>query len=379
MFEKEIEFIRQLYSKSEFVPLHEPRFSKNDINTVSECIKSSYVSSIGEYVELLENKISKIACSDYAVATSSGTSALHIALLVAGVVRNDEVITQPLSFVATSNAIKYCGANPVFVDVDIDTMGLAPNSLRKFLETSTYMLNGFCINKLTQKIIRACIPVHTFGNPCRIDEIVKVCREFNIVVIEDAAESLGSTYKNKSTGGIADIGIYSFNGNKIVTGGSGGCIVTNNEEYAIRAKHLSTTARIQNGASFFHDQIGYNYRLPNINASLLCSQLENLDLFIENKRKIHHEYSKLFSCSEIKLLNEITFAKSNYWLNTIILKDQNCRDSFIEEMNKNKIMTRPTWTLLNQLPMFESCQTHSEENAKFISLRAVNIPSSVNL
>src|SRR6056300_133934 len=285
MFNEFINFVRDIYGTKKFVPLHEPRFVGNEKKYLNKCIDSTFVSSVGKFVEEFEEKIAKYTGAKYAVATSNGTSALHISLILAGVEQDDEVITQPLNFVASCNAISYCRAKPIFIDVDIDTMGLSPFALKSFLENSTVIKNNKCINKKTNKIIKACVPMHSYGHPCRIDEIKKILKKNYIFLIEDAAESLGSFYKKKHTGTFGKLGIISFNGNKIITAGGGGCILTNDKILAKKAKHLTTTAKVPHKWDFKHDIVGYNYRMPNLNAALLVAQLENLNKFIIDKRK----------------------------------------------------------------------------------------------
>jgi len=289
-------------------------------------------------------------------------------LLLANVEKNDEVITQPLTFVATCNAINYCGAKPVFVDVDQDTMGLSPFELQNFLEANTTINNGQCINNSTGKVIKACVPMHTYGNPCRIDEIKDICDQYNIFLIEDAAESLGSLYKNKH-----------FNGNKIITAGGGGCIITDNEELAKKAKYLTTTAKIPHKWEFSHDQIGYNYRMPNLNAALIVAQLEQLDTFLKNKRVVSEKYKEYFEDSEIEFVSELKESKSNYWLNSLVFQDVQQRNLFLSETNSNGVMTRPIWTLMNKLSMFKDSQKCDLTNAEWLESRVVNIPSSVTV
>jgi perosamine synthetase len=379
MFENVIDFIQETYKTKELIPLHEPRFIGNEKKYLNRCIDSTFVSSIGEFVDKFENKIAEYTGAKYAIATSNGTSALHMSLLLVGVGVDDEVITQPLAFVATCNAVSYCGAKPVFVDVDKDTMGLSPFALKEFLEKNTLVKNQQCINNKTGKVIKACVPMHTFGHPCRIDEIVDICSQYNIYVIEDAAESLGSFYNNKHTGTFGKAGIISFNGNKIITSGGGGCIITNDENLAVKAKHLTTTAKVQHKWKFDHDMIGYNYRMPNLNASLLVAQLENLDGFIVKKRELAHKYQDFFKDFEFNVVKEPNGGKSNYWLNSIIFNDYEQRNIFLNETNLNHIMTRPIWTLMDKLPMFKCSQKGSLTNAYWLEKRVVNIPSSVIL
>jgi len=330
-------------------------------------------------VRKFEKEISKLFKSKYVQCVSSGTAALKIALKSAGVKHNDEVITQPLTFVATCNAISYCGAKAIFVDVDKDTMGLSPSALKFFLKNNTKVKNRQCVNNSTGKIIKACVPMHSYGHPCKIDEIKEICDDYNIFLIEDAAESIGSTYKNKHTGTFGHLGVISFNGNKIITAGGGGCIVTNNKIFAEKAKHLSTTAKIPHKWDFKHDMVGYNYRMPNLNAALLVAQLENLDRFITEKRKLAITYETFFKNTDYYFFKEPKNSKSNYWLNTIFLQNKNQRDEFLDFTNKNGIMTRPTWKLMNELKMFKDCQSTNLKNAKYLEERVVNIPSSVIL
>jgi len=377
MFESEIKFIRSLYSKSERISLHEPKFFGNEKKYLNECIDSTFVSSVGKFVDTFESKIAKYTGSKYAVATSNGTSAIHIALLASNVSKGDEVITQPLTFVATCNAITYCGASPIFVDVDISTMGLSPESLIKFLKNNAVIKDNQCINKITGNKIKACLPMHTFGHPCKIDEIKLICQNYNIKLIEDAAESVGSFFRGKHTGTYGSIGVFSFNGNKIITGGGGGCIITDDKNLALKAKHLSTTAKVPHQWEYKHDAVGYNYRMPNINAALLVAQLENLQIFLINKRKIAHAYRDFFKNKTYNFVEEPVNSKSNYWINTIVLNDKKHRDIFLNEACENEIQARPAWVLMNQLEMFQNCCCEDLTNAEWLQDRIVNIPSSV--
>jgi len=376
MYEAPIDFIRSIYGSEGFIPLHEPRFSGNEKKYVNECIDSTFVSSTGKFVDEFEDKIAKYTGTKYAVATSNGTSALHIALLLANVNKNDEVITQPLSFVATCNAISYCGANPLFVDVDKDTMGLSPSALKTFLEKNTTVINHQCVNKNSGKIVKACVPMHTFGHPCRVDEIKEICDKYKILLIEDAAESLGSFYKDKHTGTFGKMGVISFNGNKIITGGGGGCIITNDEILAKKAKHLTTTAKVSHKWKYTHDMIGFNYRMPNLNAALLLAQLENLESFLLNKRELAIVYKDFFTNKACYFFEEPFQSRSNYWLNVIILKDKEQRDLFLDESNSTGVMSRPIWTLMNKLTMFQHSQCGDLTNSEWLAERVVNIPSS---
>ena len=377
MYETTIDFIRSIYRSERVIPLHEPRFIGNEKKYLNDCIDSTFVSSTGKFVDEFEEKIAKYTGAKYAVATSNGTSALHIALLLANVAKNDEVITQPLTFVATSNAISYCGANPIFIDVDKETMGLSPLSLQAYLKKNAFIKNQQCINNNTGRVIKACLPMHTFGQPCRIDEIKAICDKYNISLIEDAAESLGSFYKDKHTGTFGQMGVISFNGNKIITGGGGGCVITDDEIIAKRAKHLTTTAKVSHKWEYIHDMIGYNYRMPNLNAALLLAQLENLESFLLNKRELAMIYKDFFSDKACHFVEESLHSKSNYWLNTIILKDKEQRDLFLEEANSKGVMIRPVWTLMNKLTMFKHSQCDGLTNVEWLEERVVNIPSSV--
>ena len=379
MLENVINFIQETYQTKGFVPLHGPKFIGNEKKYLNECIDSTFVSSVGKFVDEFERKIASYTGTKYAVATSNGTSALHIALLLANVENNDEVITQPLTFVATCNAINYCGAQPVFVDVDQDTMGMSPSALKEFLKNNTSIKNQQCINNKTGRVIKACVPMHTFGHPCRIDEIKDICDKHHIFLIEDAAESAGSFYKDKHTGTYGQIGVISFNGNKIITAGGGGCIITNNEILARKAKHLTTTAKVPHKWKFSHDMIGYNYRMPNLNAALLIAQLENLDNFVHKKRELAHMYEEFFNDTDYSFVKELMGSKSNYWLNSIIFRNKQQRNAFLKETNLQGVMTRPIWTLMNKLPMFEDAECGDLLNAEWLEERVVNVPSSVIL
>ena len=379
MFDDVVQFIQSTYITTDCIPLHEPKFLGNEKKYLNECIDSTFVSSVGKFVDEFERKIASYTGTKYAVATSNGTSALHIALLLANVENNDEVITQPLTFVATCNAINYCGAQPVFVDVDQDTMGMSPSALKEFLKNNTSIKNQQCINNKTGRVIKACVPMHTFGHPCKIDEIKDICNKYHIALIEDAAESLGSYYKNKHTGTFGQMGVMSFNGNKIITAGGGGCIITDDETLAKKAKHLTTTAKVPHKWKFVHDAIGFNYRMPNLNAALLVAQLEQLDGFLENKRLLANKYKEFFKKSDIVFVTELENSKSNYWLNTIILKDGQQRDEFLDKTRSQNVMTRPIWKLMNKLPMFNNAQCGDLTNSEWLEDRVVNIPSSAIL
>ncbi len=372
-----VDFIQKTFSTKEFIPLHEPKFNGNEKKYLNDCIDSTYVSSVGKYVDTFEKEFALRVGSKYAVATVNGTAALHISLLLAGIKSGDEVITQPLTFIATCNAISYIGAKPIFVDVDLETLGLSPKSLKKFLESNCEIIDKKCINKTTGKTIKACVPMHTFGHPCRIEEIKEICDAWQVELVEDAAESLGSYYKNKHTGTFGKLGAFSFNGNKIITSGGGGVIVTDDETLAKRAKHLTTTAKIPHPYEYVHDEIAYNYRMPNLNAALLVAQLEQLDTFLESKRALACGYEEFFKDSDIQFINEPKDSQSNYWLQAVILKDKKQRNEFLEFTNNNGVMTRPVWKLMNELDMFKECQSTTLENSRYLEQRVVNIPSSV--
>jgi len=377
MFDDVVDFVRSIYGKEGDIPLHSPLFIGNEKQYINECIDSTYVSSVGKFVDIFEEKIAEYTGSNFAVATTNGTSALHISLLLSDVSLGDEVITQPLSFIATCNAISYCGANPIFVDVDKETMGLSPNSLNYFLSENAIIKNNQCFNKTTGKIIKACVPIHTFGHSCRVSEIKEICDQYKIILIEDAAESLGSFYNGKHTGTFGSLGVLSFNGNKIITGGGGGCIITDDEALAKKAKHLTTTAKVPHKWEYTHDMIGYNYRMPNLNAALLTSQLENLKFFLSSKRSVAMAYKEFFKDKPYRFFEEPENSQSNYWLNAIIFKDKEERDSFLHETNSKGVMTRPMWTLMNKLKMFHESQCSELFNAEWLEQRVVNIPSSM--
>lgn len=381
MFLKTINFIRQTFKiEKDFIPLHEPRFFGNERKYVLDAIDSTFVSSVGKYVNKFEDMMCEITGAKYAIALVNGTNALHLSLILAGVKEKEEVLTQSLTFIATANAISYCNAIPHFVDVDKETMGLSPSLLKKHLEEKTEQRNGLCYNKQTGNRIAACVPMHTFGLPLYIDELVTICNEYNIPLVEDAAESLGSLYKGKHTGTFGLMGTFSFNGNKTITSGGGGAIVTDNEELAKRAKHLSTQAKIPHKWEYKHDEIAYNYRMPNLNAALACAQLEQLDGYIENKRELSDLYFAFFKGNKnIKLAREVKDAKANYWLNAVILKDKETRDSFLENTNSNGIMTRPIWGLMTNLEMFKNSPKSDLLNAEWLEERVVNITSSVRI
>jgi aminotransferase in exopolysaccharide biosynthesis len=374
-----VEYVRHIYNKPEgFISLHEPRFIGNGKKYVNEAIDSTFVSSVGKFVNDFELKIAQMTGAKYAVAIVNGTNALHLALVMAGVKSNEEVITQTLTFTATANAISYINAIPHFVDVDKETLGLSPTKLRIHLQEIAEIKNGQCYNKNSGNRIAACVPMHTFGLPINMIELKSVCDEFRIPIVEDAAESLGSFYNKQHTGTFGLLGVISFNGNKIVTSGGGGVIITNDEELAIKAKHLSTQAKKPHAWDFDHDAVGYNYRMPNLNAALLCAQLEQLNNFVDNKREIWQKYNTFFMENNFaNLVPEIDDAISNYWLNTILLNSKNEQQNFLQYTNDNHIMTRPIWKLMSSLEHFKYCPIANIENAIWLEDRVVNIPSSV--
>lgn len=380
-FELIAEFIRTAFKKdTEFIALHEPRFKGNEIKYSNDAIESTFVSSVGKYVDKFEDEIAKYTGAVKAVACVNGTSALHLALILAGVERGDEVITQDLTFIATANAISYCGAQPVFLDIDRNNLGLSPVALKNWLEMNVdiVVLNGVnqAVNKVTRAVVRACVPMHTFGHPCDMDSLMDICNHYGIKVIEDAAESMGSFYKGKHTGTFGFIGIVSFNGNKIITTGGGGILLFNDAELAAKAKHLSVQAKIPHAWEYNHDQIGFNYRMPNINAAIGVAQLEELNSFLSQKRKLSELYMDFFQSMDIEFIKEPSYSQSNYWLNAILLKDKEERNNFLEFMNEQKIMTRPLWEPMHTLTIFKDAQCDKSTNSIYIAERLVNIPSS---
>lgn len=374
------QFIKEQFKSKGLIPLHAPVFIGNERKYVMDTLDSTFVSSVGKYVDKFEEMMCEITGASYAIAIVNGTNALHMALLLADVEQNDEVISQSLTFIATCNAISYIKATPLFIDIDKDTLGLSPKALKTFLQDNAKVKSdGFTYNIHTGGRIKACVPMHTFGFPCRINEVAEICEQWNISLVEDAAESIGSYYKEKHTGTFGKMGIFSFNGNKIVTSGGGGALITNDENLAKHAKHLSTQAKIPHKWAFLHDEIGYNYRMPNLNAALVCAQLEQLSNFIDNKRELATIYKKKFNSLGIHFCTELSEAKANYWLNAILLNDKNERNEFLTYMNDNGIMSRPAWELMHKLPMFKNAQKGNLTNSEWIADRLVNIPSSVRL
>ena len=370
-------FIKSLYPNKVLIGLHEPFFGENEKKFLLDCVDSTFVSSVGKFVDQVETKIQDLLQCKFAVAVVNGTSGLQLAIQLMGVKVEDEVLTQSLSFIATSNAIRYNHAHPVYIDVDIDTMGMSPIALKAFLDQNTTTKGGEVFNKQTGRRIKACIPMHTFGLPCRIDEIVSICKDFNISVIEDAAEAMGSSYKGKHLGTFGDIAVLSFNGNKIITAGGGGAIVTKNEEIALKAKHLSTTAKKSHPYEYDHDAVGYNFRMPNLNAALLLAQLEKLEEFLTNKRILAQLYAGFFNDNRsIRYFSEIEYAKSNYWLNAIQVRDNETKTEILEAAMKEQIMLRPIWKLAFELPMYANCIKDNQKNARTLRSTILNLPSS---
>lgn len=381
-FKKILDFIRELYDQpTGSIALHEPVFMGNEKKYLDECVDSTFVSSVGAYVDKFESDMATYTGAKKAVTCVNGTNALFLALKLVGVDYEHEVITQPLTFVATANAIIYCGAQPVFIDVDLDTMGLSPKALSDFLSYNTHYdpVRQKQINKNTQKPISACLPMHTFGHPARIDEIVEICNQFHIPVIEDAAESVGTLYKARHTGTYGIIGVLSFNGNKIITTGGGGMLLFKDEVLAKKAKHLTTQAKVPHPWEYVHDEIGYNFRMPNINAALGLAQLEQLEKFVSSKRNIAKEYRNFFTETAISFIDEPENARSNYWLNCILLRDQDERDELLRLANSSGVMMRPIWQLMHHLKMFRNCYSEKTPNAEYLAQRLVNLPSSVKL
>lgn len=374
------DFIKSLYCNDEFVPLSVPVFVGNEKKYLNECIDTTFVSSVGKFVDRFEEMVAEYTGAKRAVVCVNGTNALHMALLMSGVERDDEVLTQALTFIATCNAISYAGAHPVFIDVDRETMGLSPVALRQWLETNAEVKNGACYNKHTGHRVKACVPMHTFGHPCKIDEILDVCNEYHIDLVEDAAESIGSFYKGKHTGTFGKVGALSFNGNKTITTGGGGMLLFNDEELGKMAKHLTTQAKLPHRWEFVHDHIGYNYRMPNINAAVGCAQMEHLEEYVVNKRETAEKYKEFFAhIADIEFFTEPENCRSNYWLNVVILKDKAAQQKFLQYTNDHGVMTRPIWELMIRLPMFEHCEHGNLTNTEWLADRVVNIPSSVRM
>lgn len=380
MYSQITDFIHRLFGTEDTVPLHAPLFIGNEKKYLEECIDTTFVSSVGPFVDRFESDMAAYTGAKKAVVCVSGTNALHMALLLVGVERDDEVLTQALTFIATCNAISYIGAHPVFIDVDMETLGLSPCAVKEWLVKNAELRNGVCYNKHTGRRVKACVPMHTFGHPVRIDELVEICNEWHIELVEDAAESIGSLYKGQHTGTFGKVGAISFNGNKTITTGGGGMLLFQDEELGKLAKHLTTQAKVPHRWAFVHDHIGYNYRMPNINAALGCAQLENIDRYVANKRETAAIYADFFKdIPGITFFTEPENCRSNYWLNVVMLKDKTAQQEFLEYTNDHGVMTRPVWELMNRLEMFKHCETDGLRNTEWLADRIVNIPSSVRL
>lgn len=378
MYSDVVNFIHELYGTEGVVPLHVPTFRGNEKQYLNECIDTTFVSSVGKFVDRFEEMMVEYTGTQKAVVCVNGTNALHMAMLLVGVKREDEVITQALTFIATCNAVSYIGAHPVFIDVDKDTMGLSPDAMEAWLKENAEIKGINCYNKRTGRRIKACVPMHTFGHPVHLDKLVEVCNRYHLELIEDAAESLGSFYKGKHTGTFGKIGAISFNGNKTITTGGGGMLLFQDESLGKYAKHLTTQAKVPHRWEFVHDHIGYNYRMPNINAALGCAQLEEIDQILANKRETAEKYNQFFSDKEnIRFFTEPEGSKSNYWLNAVLLNDKEEQLKFLEYTNDHAVMTRPIWELMNRLPMFKDCEADGLQNTVWFADRVVNIPSSV--
>ena len=372
-----INFIKNKFNSKDFISLHEPVFRGNEKKYLEKCIDSTFVSSIGSYVDMFESLMNDITKTNRTTAVVNGTAALKVALELVGVKKNDEVITQALTFVATANSIAYNNAHPIFIDVDYDTMGLSPKAVSDFLHEFGELRDDGCYNKSTGRRISACLPMHTFGFPVHIHELLKVCNLWKIPVVEDAAESLGSQYNGIPTGCFGEVGAFSFNGNKIVTSGGGGAIVSNNLKLAEKGKYLTTTAKKPHPFEYFHDEIGYNFRMPNINAALACAQLEQLDIYLNKKRVLANLHAEFFKTKGINFRTELPDSKANYWLMCVELENKEDRDAFLKATNTAGVMTRPIWQLMFRLLMYQNYYRDAQKNAIFLEKRIVNIPSSV--
>jgi aminotransferase in exopolysaccharide biosynthesis len=364
------------------IALHEPRFEGNESKYLNECIQSTFVSSVGQFVDRFESDLANYTGVTHAVATVNGTAALHVALLLAGVEPSDEVLLPTFSFVATANAVRYCGAVPHFVDSDDRTLGIDPVALRAWLQASTDVQSGFTMNRISGRRIRALVPMHTFGHPCDMEGLLSVAEAFNLVVVEDAAESLGSWYEGQHTGAFGLLGILSFNGNKTITTGGGGAILTNNPDLARKAKHLTTTAKMPHSWDYSHDEVGFNYRMPNVNAALGCAQLEQLPGFLASKRRLAERYRDAFSrTSGVRIFEEPQNCTSNYWLQTLLLDEPDLeqRNAILETTNEAGLMTRPAWTLLHRLAPYVNCPRAPLPVAENLELRTINLPSSAGV
>lgn len=368
--------------KSESVVLHEPSFQGNEWLYVKECLDTTFVSSVGKFVDRFEKDLAEYTGAKYAVAVTNGTAAMHVALLLAGVKQGDEVLVPALTFVATANAVSYCGALSHFVDSEERTLGIDPYALRAYLSDITELRNGVCVNCESERVVRALVPVHVFGHPADLDGLLAVAHDFHLALVEDAAESLGSCYHGKHTGTFGLLGTLSFNGNKTITTGGGGAILTDNAELARHAKHLTTTAKVPHRWEYVHDEIGYNYRLPNINSAFGCAQLEQLPGFLKSKRRLYGCYREAFAdLPQVHLMAEPEGCHSNYWLQTLILDEAvvEQRDAILAATNNAGLMTRPSWTLMHKLKPFRHCPRMELPVAESLERRLINLPSSAFL
>lgn len=371
-----VEFVRDVYQTNDFIPLHAPTFNGNEQKYVLETIESTFVSSVGKFVDQFESKIETYTGTAKAVATVNGTAALHAALYMAGVKPGDFVITQALTFVATCNALHHMGAQPIFVDVSPESLGLCPRAMDNYLSEHAQLTASGCMHKQTQRPIRAVVPMHTFGHPVELDELLLVCQKWGVTLVEDAAESLGSFYKGKHTGTLGDFGAVSFNGNKIITTGGGGMVLCKTAEQGAHTKHVTTTAKVPHPYEFFHDEAGFNYRMPNLNAALGCAQMEVLEQYLIRKRELANKYQNFFVGSEYKFVVEPVYAKSNYWLNAVICPSADSRDALLKQTNDAGVMTRPIWQLMHRLPMFKDAPRGDLTHSEHIEAHLVNLPSS---
>ncbi|MEK5184089.1 LegC family aminotransferase [Solibacillus sp. FSL W7-1324] len=372
------ERVKEMYGK-DFIPLHEPTFNKKEVEYITDCVETGWVSSVGAYVTRFEEDLAKFVGVKRAVAVVNGTAALHIALKVAGVEANDEVLMPSLTFIATANAVSYCQAVPHFIDVHEETLGVDPFKLAVYLQEIAEVRNGELFNKQTNRRIKALIPMHTFGHAVHLDELVALAKKYHLVLVEDAAESLGTYYKGKHTGTFGKVNAMSFNGNKIITTGGGGAILTDDIALAEYAKHLTTTAKVPHKWEYVHDEIGYNYRMPNINAALGCAQLEKMDEFLIQKKQLTSKYDELLKgLNGVKLFKQPTHSDSNYWLQTIILDETLDRDEVLAFLNEHGVMSRPIWQPIHKLQMYKKCPKANLQNTTVLEQTIINIASSVS-